>query len=638
MNSRPMFLTLTLPLLLAGCSSSDDGAPSETETSAGAGGASVSATGGAAASASGGATPAVGGATGSGGSASFGGGGTGGIGVGGMSTGGAGLGGMGRGGAGFGGAGLGGAGLGGEGPAGGSPSGGAGDVGGAGGNGGTNESGAGGSPGSSCVPGVDSGDACDPAVDTELCVRSTRTCVCEPGQSTWACTASGGEGGDSGLGGATGSGGSGLGGSTQASGGSTGTETGGSTGTETGGSTGTETGGSTGTETGGSSGSTFVEDEGTDCVVADLPSADALSSSDKLPDPFLSLDGQRIATRADWRCRRAEIKKQAETYIYGAKPPRPASVTGTVTNDSITVEVSENGRSTQFSVSVELPQTGSAPYPAIAGLTSGFFGFPLDTGIVKGEGVAVINYDPYVIGSESGSRANKQGAFYDIYGANSTAGLLVAWSWGISRIIDVIEDFGGEILRADAIGVSGCSRFGKGAFTIGAFDQRIALTMPIESGTGGVPIWRGIAGEGAQSASSAYGETYWLGDAFGSFTGSVGRLPIDTHEVVAMVAPRGLYIMDNPHIANLGPRSAHVGALGGAEVYAALGASDNISYISAVADGGHCGQRPEWAEPLRENIRKFLTQTGSAAGRIAAAGNATGNLADWRTWTTPTLP
>ena len=63
----------------------------------------------------------------------------------------------------------------------------------------------------------------------------------------------------------------------------------------------------------------------------------------------------------------------------------------------------------------------------------------------------------------------------------------------------VIEQAGGSILNADATGVTGCSRFGKGAFVAGAFDQRIALTMPIESGSAGVPIFRGIPGEGAQS-------------------------------------------------------------------------------------------------------------------------------------------
>lgn len=187
------------------------------------------------------------------------------------------------------------------------------------------------------------------------------------------------------------------------------------------------------------------------------------------------------------------------------------------------------------------------------------------------------------------------------------------------------------------MGVTGCSRYGKGAFAIGVFDQRIALTMPIESGSAGVPIFRGIPGEGAQSLSSAYGEQPWLGDAFGSFTSSPNRLPVDTHEMVAMVAPRGLFIMDNPHIANLGPRSASVAALGGAEVYQALGVGDNITYWSDVQDGSHCANRPEWRTPLQNNIRKFLLKTGNEPGVIRIHSKALGRLADWRDWQTPVL-
>jgi hypothetical protein len=161
--------------------------------------------------------------------------------------------------------------------------------------------------------------------------------------------------------------------------------------------------------------------------------------------------------------------------------------------------------------------------------------------------------------------------------------------------------------------------------------------MPIESGSAGLPIFRGIPGEGAQSLSSAYGEQPWLGDAFGTFTGSPGRLPVDTHEVAAMVAPRGLFVMDNPHIANLGPRSASVAALGAAEVYKALGVPGNLTYWSDVQDGSHCANRAEWRTPLQQHIQKYLLRTGNAAGTIRISSRAAGNLADWRTWTTPTL-
>lgn len=398
--------------------------------------------------------------------------------------------------------------------------------------------------------------------------------------------------------------------------------------------------GSTGGVSGGGAGGTVTggsEDDGVDCPVANLPDSGSLTAIAKLPDPFTNLDGTRLSAKADWRCRREQIRKLAEKFAYGTKPPRPQTVTGSVSTTSITVKVTDNGKSTTFSMPVVLPTGGSAPYPAIIVYGGASFGAPLDSTVINSEGVALINYDPYAVGKEGTGRANKQGAFYDIAGSNSTTGLLIAWGWGVSRIVDVVAQSDGKVLNADAIAVTGCSRFGKGAFIAGAFDQRIPLTMPIESGTAGVPIWRNVNAEGAQTLSSAYGEQPWFGDAFSAFTSAPTKAPLDTHETLAMIAPRGLFIMDNPHIANLGPKSAHIAALAGAEVYKALGAGDNITYDSDVQSGTHCSLRPEWSTPLKNNIEKFLKKTGNAPGVIKASPSASGNLSDWRDWTTPTL-
>ncbi|MEU8261932.1 cellulose binding domain-containing protein [Micromonospora sp. NPDC048999] len=373
-----------------------------------------------------------------------------------------------------------------------------------------------------------------------------------------------------------------------------------------------------------------VEDEGTDCSV---PDPGSLTANAKLPDPFKRLNGTRISAKSDWRCRRAEIKDLAERYVYGRKPRKPATVSGTVSSSSITVNVTDQGKSSSFSAKVELP-SGPGPFPAVVVVG----GLGADTATIKAAGAAVISYDPLAVGKEGTPRNNKQGAFYSIYGSSSSTGLLLAWAWGVSRIIDVIEQSGGGILKADATGVTGCSRYGKGAFVTGAFDQRIALTMPIESGSGGVPIFRGIPGEsGGQPLSSAYGEQPWLGDAFGSFTGNPATLPVDTHEMVAMVAPRGLFIMENPHIDWLSAKSGSVAALAGAEVYKALGAGDNITYWSDIQDGNHCAIRPEWRTPLQQSIQKFLLKTGNAAGTFRISSRKAGNLAEWRDWQTPAL-
>jgi len=375
-----------------------------------------------------------------------------------------------------------------------------------------------------------------------------------------------------------------------------------------------------------------AENPGADCAVATVPTS---ANSAKLPDPFMKINGQRMTTKAEWRCRRQEILRMVEETAYGKKPPKPSSVSGTIANGRITVNVTENGKTASFSATYTAP-SGAGPYPSA--IIYGGFGAP--TSVFSGEGVATINYDPYTVGKEGTARSNKQGAFYTIYGSNSSTGLLMAWAWGVSRIIDVMEqewEKGNRILIPESVAVSGCSRFGKGSFAAGVFDARVALTAPIESGSAGVPIYRGIPGEGAQSLSSAYGEQPWLGDAFGSFTSSPTRLPIDTHELVALVAPRGLFIMDNPHIANLGPKSASVAAYGGAEVYKALGVTNNITYHSNVSDGSHCASRPEWTDPLRQNIRKFLKGQSGTTGGINAHSKAKGNLSEWADWTAPTL-
>ena len=450
-----------------------------------------------------------------------------------------------------------------------------------------------------------------------------------------AATGGSAGGGTAGNGGATtgsGAGGMGAGGAASGSGG---TGTGGpGTGGRASGGAGASGMGMGGMATGaGGAAAPSGEDDGADCTVTGLPDSGSLVANAKLPDPFKKLDGTRMTTKTEWRCRREEIRKLAEKFAYGTKPAKPQMVTGTVSNTSIMVRVMDNGKSTSFNVTVTLPTGGSKPYPAIIQYTAA----PLDSATINSEGVAVINYNPYDVGKEGTGRANKQGAFYDIAGSTSTTGLLVAWGWGVSRIIDVIAQSDGTLLKADAVAVTGCSRFGKGAFVAGAFDQRVALTMPIESGTAGVPIWRNVNKEGAQTLSSAYGEQPWFGDAFSAFTSDPTKAPLDTHETIAMIAPRGLFIMDNPHITNLGPISAHAASMAGAEVYKALGAGANITYYSDVQNGTHCSMRPEWVAPLKGNIEAFLKRTGTPAGVIKASASATARESDWVDWTTPTL-
>jgi len=388
-----------------------------------------------------------------------------------------------------------------------------------------------------------------------------------------------------------------------------------------------------------------VEDTGADCAVAALAEPAALPRIDGLPDPFRALDGTALTETRQWRCRRQEILQQAEKYVYGEKPPKPALVSGSVSRDQVAVDVTEAGTSIRFTAEIVLPPTGAGPFPAIInlGARGGFGGITLGEEFILQQGVAIIFYNHYDLGQEGQPEASRglpnPGLFYDIYGGDHSAGLLMAWAWGASRLMDVLQESGGDIIDADRVGVTGCSRNGKGAFTVGVFDERIALTIPQETSTGGLPSYRIVDTlPGAERTNYNFFGLNWLSNVFQPFVENAPQLPVDSHEMVAMVAPRGLLVLDNPHIAQFAATAAHTAVLAGAEVYRALGFPDNVSYISDVASDVHCASgKPEYTEALTQSISRFLKHEGGAPAIMRPGATGTGDLAQWRDWQTPTL-
>ena len=397
----------------------------------------------------------------------------------------------------------------------------------------------------------------------------------------------------------------------------------------------------------------FVENNGTECVLPELPSSAQLEELATLPDPFLGLNGARITAKSQWRCRREEIKQLAERFIYGPKPVKPESVTGTVTDTNVSVTVEREGRTATFSASISMPAGVTGPVPAVIGY--GGSGFQPT---FAREGVAFINYNVDQVGNETTNNP-KQGAFYTVNPDRQGTGMLVAWAWGLSRIIDVIEASGAPLIIPTAIGVTGCSRSGKGAFIAGAFDERVALTVPFESGMAGVAAFRYVVPEGGEVLRNAVEYRPWAGEAYRQFlqlgapqtdqaalaaqnvaSGQLqNRLPVDTHEVIGMIAPRGLYVMGNPGIVNLAPNAEKVAVLAGAEIYAALGVAENISYNSNTFNGTHCAFRAEFEPLLEQNIRKFLKNDATATtGALDSDARLTSQLDTTNiAWETPTL-
>jgi hypothetical protein len=240
-----------------------------------------------------------------------------------------------------------------------------------------------------------------------------------------------------------------------------------------------------------------------------------------------------------------------------------------------------------------------------------------------------------------------------LYGsAAARAGSDICWAWGASRIIDAIEKLPATGLDPKRVAVTGCSYAGKGALAMGAFDERVALTVMQEGGSGGSALWRvstaeAKMGQNIQEATEIVGEQNWQGADFKAlFSGQpknnapVDKLIADQHFAVAICAPRAVLLIEND-IDWLGPVAAYGGGVAAREVFTALGIADRIG-VSVAPNHGHCAFPSSQQAALTAFINRFmLGMSANTSGvDLLSATNSrlkTFNKADWIDWTTPTL-
>ncbi|KAH8597862.1 Glucuronoyl esterase catalytic domain from Hypocrea Jecorina [Bisporella sp. PMI_857] len=362
-----------------------------------------------------------------------------------------------------------------------------------------------------------------------------------------------------------------------------------------------------------------------------LPSSLTFPTNTKLPDPLKFYGGTRVATKADYDCRRAELSELIQRYELGTYPGPPDTLTASLSGKTLTINVGANGKSISFSVSITTPTSGTAPYPAILGYGGGSLPVPA--------GVASINFNNDDIAAQQGSGSRGQGKFYTLFGSSHSAGALTAWAWGVARVIDALEKTPSANIDPTRIGVTGCSRNGKGAIVAGAFDSRIALTLPQESGAGGSACWRvsdaiKAAGGNVQTAAQIITENPWTGRPFDAWVSKITQTPHDHHFLAGMIAPRGLFIIDN-NIDWLGPQASWVCAKAGHKIYEALGVPDNLGY-SQIGSHAHCAFPSNQQAALTAFINKFLLKQTTANTAVMQA-DTTYDEARWVDWTVPTL-
>ena len=303
-----------------------------------------------------------------------------------------------------------------------------------------------------------------------------------------------------------------------------------------------------------------------------------LASSPELPDPLIMFGGERVETKKQWlKKRRPELTALFQHYMYGATPPAPWKPRAIVERVDRTVF---DGKATLKQVTIYLtrkenpaihllvitPNTRSKPAAVFLGLN--FYG-----------NYMVIN-DPlvpppagWVPSGAPGSTNNHateagRGKQIDVWAVDQTIdrgyafatfyngdvepdrpnapegiraqfpdcdwGAIAAWAWGLQRAVDYLVTDGA--LDPERIAVVGHSRNGKAALLAGAFDERMALIIPLQAGCGGTSPSRGKIGESVKQINDHF--PHWFNAEFKKFNEQPERLPFDQHCLIALCAPR----------------------------------------------------------------------------------------------------
>lgn len=327
-----------------------------------------------------------------------------------------------------------------------------------------------------------------------------------------------------------------------------------------------------------------------------------LPTIETLPDPFVLPNGQRAATASAWSARRDEIKTILAFYEYGHLPP--AAAVRVIKSEDLP---DENGARCQrislscgaddailFTLDLRIPKNKIGPFPVI--LTGD--AFPLAIGEeVSERGYIVARFDRAAFAPDDDSRA---GGIYAIY-PDTDCGTLGGWAWGYSRALDYLGSR--PDVAADKIAVVGHSRGGKAALVAGAFDQRIALTVGAQSGTGGAAPFR-LQGKHSESLAQATGRfNHWFGPRLKQFVGREAQLPFDQNYLLALIAPRNLLLLnafDDPY-SNV--EAANQTFLSSRKVFDFLGVPDNIGLH--LREGKHSFDDDDWRALLDFADRQF---------------------------------
>jgi len=335
-----------------------------------------------------------------------------------------------------------------------------------------------------------------------------------------------------------------------------------------------------------------------------------------LPDPLLLKNGKRVTSaKLWWTRRRPEIVEDFDREILGRVPAQVPRVTWEVTSTTnqtiggvavITKRLAgrvDNSADPRIAVNIDLvlttPANAAGPVPVIMELAfSPEFMAAIATSIPEmmpgGPGNTGPSWQQQVLARGWGYAILLPTSFQADDGAGLNAGIiglvnkgqprspedwgtLRAWAWGASRALDYFET--DKAVDAKQVGVMGHSRFGKTALVAMAYDPRFAVAYISSAGTGGDKLYRHIYGEQLENLAAAPTFYYWMAGNFIKYAGplTTGDLPVDAHELIALCAPRPVFIGVGSNTAGdewADSMGEFLGAVGAGPVYRLLGKKD----------------------------------------------------------------
>jgi len=302
-----------------------------------------------------------------------------------------------------------------------------------------------------------------------------------------------------------------------------------------------------------------------------------------LPDPLVLSNGNQVKTIRCWeKRRRPEILELFTKEMFGTAPSSPKNLKfELVSIDSSafdglavrkTVRICLN-ETTSFHILVHVPTSLSAPAPVFVGLNFNgndqtlegktAYRWPYKTILKSGYAVATAWRDE--IDEDKWDKSGR--GIRDAYSDKYTWGSIAAWSWAISRILDYLET--DPAIDAGKSIVIGHSRLGKAALWAGACDRRFAMVISNNSGCGGAALSKRVFGENLDAIQEKF--PHWFCKDFQKYRKNEAALPFDQHELLALIAPRPLYVASSTEDLWADPKGEWLSAVYASPVYELYG-------------------------------------------------------------------